>query len=81
MKLSAGTRAGLAVSTSVLLFALLIERAGLLPAIVATVLVAAQAAGASRLRDTLILAFCLAAAVALIFVGVLGQPIPLIAGF
>jgi hypothetical protein len=80
MNASPGTRACLAVSGSVLTFALLIERAGLLPAIVATVLVAALASRASRLRETLIFAVCLAAVVGLLFVGLLGQPIPLIVG-
>jgi hypothetical protein len=78
---SSGTRACLAVSGSVLIFALLIERAGLLPAVIATVLVAALGSRASRPRETLILAVCLAAAIALLFVGLLGQPITLLVGF
>ena len=77
---SSGTRACLAVSGSVLTFALLIERAGLLPAVVATVLIAALATRASRPRETFILAVCLAMGIALLFVGLLGQPIPLLVG-
>jgi hypothetical protein len=65
----------------VLSFALLIENAGLVPAVVVSVLIAARAAVAPRLRNTLALAICLAAGIALLFVGLLGQPIPLIAGF
>ncbi len=77
---SSGTRACLAVSGSVLTFALLIELAGLLPAVVATVLVAAMGTRESRPRETLIFAACLAAVVALLFVGLLGQPITLLVG-
>lgn len=80
MKMDAGTRACLAVSASVMAFALLVESAGLLPAVVATVLIAAQGAGAPRTRQVLLLAAGIAAAVAVLFVGLLGQPIPLIAG-
>jgi hypothetical protein len=81
MKVSAGTRACLAVSASVLSFALLIESAGLLPAIVATVIVATQADTTRRWRESLLLAVAIAAAVALLFVGLLGQPVALVAGF
>jgi hypothetical protein len=77
---SSGTRACLAVSGSVLAFALLIECAGLLPAVVATALVAALGTRTSRLRETFIFAVCLAAVVALLFVGLLGQPITLLVG-
>jgi hypothetical protein len=79
VKVGPGARACLSVSASVLLFALLIENAGLLPAILATVLVAAHATGAPRLRDTVVLALGIAAGVALLFLGLLGQPVPLIA--
>ena len=73
-------RGCLAVSASVLIFALLIERAGLLAAVGATVLIAALGTRASRPREMLIFAVCLAAVVALLFVGLLGQPITLIVG-
>ncbi len=79
---SAGSwvRACLAVSGSVLIYAFLIERAGLLPAVVATVFVAALGSHASRPLETLFLAVSLAAAVALIFVTMLGQSIDLLVG-
>jgi putative tricarboxylic transport membrane protein len=73
-------RACLAVSGSVLIYALLIERAGLLPAVVATVFVAALGSHPPRPLQTLIFAVGLAAAVALIFVAMLGQSIDLIVG-
>ena len=73
-------RACLAVSGSVLIYAFLIERAGLLPAVVATVFVAALGSHSSRPLHTLSLAVGLAAAVALIFVVMLGQSIDLLVG-
>jgi hypothetical protein len=73
-------RACLAVSGSVLVYALLIERAGLLPAVVATVFVAALGSRPFRPLETLILAVSLAAAVALVFVSLLGQSIELLGG-
>jgi hypothetical protein len=79
---SAGSRVrtGLAVSGSVLIFAFLVERAGLLPAVVATVFVAALGSHPVRPWETLILAVSLAVAVALIFVSLLGQSIDLLVG-
>lgn len=79
---SARSRVGacLAVSGSVLIYALLIERVGLLPAVVATVFVAALGSRPFRPRETLILAVSLAAAVALVFVSLLGQSIELLVG-
>jgi len=73
-------RACIAVGGSVLIYAFLIERAGLLPAVVATVFVAALGSHASRPLQTLLLAVGLAAAVALIFVTMLGQSIDLLVG-
>lgn len=73
-------RPSLAVTSSVLAFALLIERAGLIPAVIATVLVAALGSRESHPRETVVLAVCLAAAMALLFVGLLGQPFNLLAG-
>jgi hypothetical protein len=74
-------RTCLAVSGSVLVFAFLIERAGLLPAVVATVFVAALASRPVRPWETLILAAIVAAVVALVFVSLLGQSLDLLAGF
>jgi hypothetical protein len=59
---------------------LLIERAGLLPAVVATVFVAALGARPFRPWETAILAVGLAAAVAVVFVSQLGQSIALFVG-
>jgi hypothetical protein len=70
----------LAVGGSVLIYALLVERAGLLLAVVATVFVAALGSSPVEPRKTLILAVGLAAAVALVFVGLLGQSIDLLVG-
>ena len=77
----AGLRACLAVTGSVGLFALLIERAGLVPAVIASVVAASLGTAGMRLRDALLLSVCLATVVALLFVGLLGQPLALIAGF
>lgn len=71
----------IAIVASVLAFALLIERGGLIPAVMLTVLVASRACRELRRRDALLLAIGLAAVVSLIFVGLLAQPFTLIAGF
>jgi hypothetical protein len=65
----------------VLTFALLIERAGLLPAVIATVVVASLGEAQRQLRRTLILSVCLAVAVWLLFVGLLDQPVSAVKGF
>ncbi len=70
----------LAVGGSILIYALLIERAGLLPAVVATVFVAALGSRPFRPVETLLLAVSVTIAVALIFVSLLGQSIDLLAG-
>lgn len=70
-----------AIVASVLVFAVLIERGGLIPAVILTVLVASQASRELRPRGALLLALGLAAFVSLIFVGLLAQPFTLIAGF
>ena len=80
MSAGSGVRACLAVSGSVLIFAFLVERAGLLPAVAATVFVAALGSRPVRPWETLILAVSLAAAVALIFVSLLGQSLDLLVG-
>lgn len=61
-----------------LLFALLLRPVGLVPAIVAAVLVGAVATPASRPFPALMLAALLAAGSALVFVGGLGQDLPLL---
>jgi hypothetical protein len=65
---------------SVLVFALLIERAGLLPAVVATVLVASQGDGTLTARQALLLAASVATALAFVFITLLDQPFRLVAG-
>ena len=70
----------LAIAGSVLTFALLIERAGFLPAVLSTVLVASLASRELSALQAVILAVALAAALAGLFVGLLGQPFTLIAG-
>ncbi len=77
----AGLRPCLAITTSVLVFALLIERAGLIPAVSATVLIAALGSPRARVRDVVILCVCLAAAMSLLFVVLLDQPFRLLRPF
>jgi hypothetical protein len=74
-------RSCLAIAGSVLSFALLIERAGLIPAVVAATVVASFGEAQRRRQRTLILSVCLAAAVWLLFVGLLDQPFSAIRGF
>jgi putative tricarboxylic transport membrane protein len=74
-------RACAAVAGSVVTFAWLVERAGLLPAVVATVLVASMGAAQRRFRRALTLAVCLAAGLWLLFVVFLEQPFSAIRGF
>ena len=80
MIMHAAIRPGLAITGSVLMFALLIERAGLIPAIIATALVASLGSPGMTVREAVIGALCLAAAVALLFVGFLDQPFLLFPG-
>jgi Tripartite tricarboxylate transporter TctB family len=70
----------LAIGASVVSFALLIERAGFVPAVVATVLVASVGAGTLSTRQALVLAIVVAGVMALLFVGLLDQPFTLLAG-
>jgi len=70
----------LAISGSVLAFALLIERTGFLTAVVATVLVASLGAGTLTVRQALLLAITVAVVMAILFVGLLDQPFTLVAG-
>jgi hypothetical protein len=76
-----GLRPCLAITASVLMFALLIERAGLIPAVTVTVLIASMGSTAMAIRNALILSVCLAAAMSLLFVGFLDQPFTLLRGF
>ena len=69
------------VSGSVVAFAVLIEATGLLPAVSASVTIAALGFRGTRWSQVLILAVLLALAIALLFVGLLNQPMKLISGF
>jgi hypothetical protein len=74
-------RPSLAIAASVVAFALLVERAGYLAAVMATVFVAALGSRELNVRQALWLAIVIAAAMAVLFVGLLDQPLPLIAAF
>jgi len=71
----------LAIAASVVAFALLIERAGYLAAVIAAVFVASLGSRESNVRQALMLAIVVAAAMAVLFVGLLDQPLRLIATF
>lgn len=71
----------LAIAGSVGTFALLIERAGFLAAVMATVLVASQGSRELSGRQAVALAAALAAVLTALFVGLLDQPFTLVAGF
>ena len=75
-----GLRPALSITSSVLLFALLIENAGLVPAVAATVVVASLGSPSVNIREALVLAAALAAAMSLLFVGLLDQPFALLPG-
>jgi hypothetical protein len=71
-------RASLAVVSSVVSFALLIETAGLIPAVMVTVLVASRASPDTSVRDALLCGVCLAVAMSVLFVVLLNQPLALL---
>ena len=71
-------RAWLAVVGSVVCFALLIETAGLLPAALATVVVASLGSPDTQVRETVLLGMGLAAAISVLFVILLNQPIAIV---
>ena len=68
-------RAGLAVIGSVVGFALLIETAGLIPAVIVTVLVASRGSRDMQAREAVLFAICLAVAISVLFVVLLNQPL------
>jgi hypothetical protein len=76
-----GLQPVLSVTGSVLLFALLIENAGLVPAVAATVVVASLGSRSGNSREVFLLAAALAAGMSLLFVGLLDQPFSLFPGF
>lgn len=71
-------RAWLAVISSVLCFALLIETAGLIPAVIVTVLVASRGSRDTHLREALVFGVCLAVAMSALFVVLLDQPLAIL---
>ena len=74
-------RSCLAVTASVLVFAGLVERAGLVPAVVLTVHVAALGSPRTTLSETFVMALILAVAMSVLFVWVLRQPFAVFAGY
>ena len=68
-------RAWLAVIGSVVCFALLIETAGLIPAVIGTVLVASRGSRDTPAREAVLFGLCLAVAISVLFVVLLNQPL------
>ena len=81
MRAGSAVRPCLAIAGSVLAFALLIERVGYLAAVMVTVLIASYGSRELNVRQALILAVVVAAVMAVLFVGLLDQPLPLVATF
>jgi hypothetical protein len=71
-------RAWLAVIGSVVCFALLIETAGLVPAVIVTVLVASRGSRDTQAREAGLFAICLAVAISVLFVILLNQPLAIV---
>jgi hypothetical protein len=70
-------RPQLLIVAAIVVFGLLIERVGLVPAVIASTIVASLASNEMRWRETLVLAAGLAALCAGLFVKLLGQPLAL----
>lgn len=77
---SSPLRSCAAIAGSVLAFASLIETGGLIPAAAVATFVASTGSRAVNIRDAVVLSVGVAAAIALLFVGVLNQPFMLVAG-
>ena len=71
-------RAVLAVIGSVVCFALLIETAGLIPAVIVTVLVASRGSPDTQAREAVLFGVCLAVAMSVLFVVLLNQPLAIV---
>jgi hypothetical protein len=71
-------RACLAVIGSVVCFALLIETAGLMPAVIVTVLVASRGSRDTPAREAVLVGICLAVAMSVLFVVLLNQPLAIL---
>jgi hypothetical protein len=70
-----------AITGSVLAFAFLIEAGGLIPATAVATFVASTGSRAVNIRHALLLSVGVAVAMAVLFVGLLNQPLSLVAGF
>jgi hypothetical protein len=77
---SLALRSCAAIGGSVLAFAFLIERAGLIPATAVATFVASTGSRAFDVRDALILSVGAAAALAVLFIWLLNQSLRLVAG-
>jgi hypothetical protein len=71
-------RAWLAVVGSVVCFSLLIETAGLIPAVIVTVVVASRGSRATPAREAVLFGICLAVAISVLFVVLLNQPLAIL---
>ena len=71
-------RAWLAVIASVVCFALFIETAGLVPAVLVAVLVASRGCPDTTAREAVLLGIGLAAVISVLFVVLLNQPIAIV---
>jgi putative tricarboxylic transport membrane protein len=80
MTAGSALRPCVAIAASVVAFALLIERAGFLAAVMAAVLVASLASRELSVRQAVMFAVAVAAVMAVLFVGLLDQPFILVAG-
>src|SRR5687768_13338125 len=78
---SSAVRPCLAIAASVFAFALLIERAGYLAAVMSAVFLASLGSRELNVRQALMLAVVISAAMALLLVGLLDQPLRLVAAF
>jgi Tripartite tricarboxylate transporter TctB family len=81
MMAGSAVRPCLAIAGSVLAFALLIERVGYLAAVISTVLIASVGSREMNVRQALMLSLVVTALMAVLFVGLLDQPLHLVAGF
>ena len=71
-------RAWLAVIGSVVCFALLIETAGLIPAVITTVVVASLGSRDTHARESVLFGICLAVVISVLFVVLLNQPLAIL---
>jgi hypothetical protein len=69
------------VTGGVVAFAVIIGPGGLLPAVLATVVISAFGSRDARCGQSVVLGLCVAAAVALLFLGLLNQSMKLVAGW